>query len=78
MQIKQPFSCMNLLDKIPWRNNQDFPIDITLAQAIGYGKVGRDNGLFGILLVQPRDDNCQNWLQYYGYLQMLYEFYTAV
>ena len=69
-------SCGDLLDKIPWRKNQQFPETITLAQAIEYGKDGKDDGLWGVLQIIPLDDNCEMWLSYYGYLQMMYELYV--
>ena len=50
-----------------------FHENISLTEAINFGKEGKDDGLYGVFLVTPTNDNCQMWLQYYGYLQMMFE-----
>ena len=65
-------SCNDLLDKINWKNNVQYPANITLDQAIILANEGKDDGLMGIYLILPRDDNCQKWLDYLGYLTLLY------
>ena len=57
---------------IHWKMNFDFPMNITIHDAIRYGEQGLDMGVRGCLMVKPTDKNdVSGHIMWEGYLLSL-------